>query len=59
MTQRPLLAVNNLTVNFATGEGIVAPVRGVTFRVEEHETLGIIGESGCGKSVTAESIMGY
>ncbi|WP_413723869.1 ABC transporter ATP-binding protein [Sodalis sp. RH16] len=58
MTQRPLLAVNNLTVNFATGEGIVAPVRGVTFRVDEHETLGIIGESGCGKSVTAESIMG-
>ncbi|WP_213991849.1 ABC transporter ATP-binding protein [Sodalis sp. dw_96] len=58
MTKQPLLAVNNLTVSFATGEGIVAPVRGVTFQLAENETLGIIGESGCGKSVTAESIMG-
>ncbi len=58
MIRQSLLTVNNLTVNFATAEGIVAPVRGVTFRLGENETLGIIGESGCGKSVTAESIMG-
>ncbi len=54
----PLLTVENLSVKFATGQGIVRPVRGVSFVVNANETLGIIGESGCGKSVTAESIMG-
>jgi len=58
MAMQPLLTVNNLSVHFATGEGIVRPVRGVSFQVGETETLGIIGESGCGKSVTAEAIMG-
>lgn len=53
-----LLEVNNLEVTFATRMGVVSPVRGVSFRVNTHETLGIIGESGCGKSVTAQALMG-
>ena len=54
----PLLSVNNLRVNFATPQGIVSPVRGVSFTLHQQETLGIIGESGCGKSVTAQALMG-
>lgn len=53
-----LLQVKQLEVNFATRQGIVSPVRGVSFEVNAHETLGIIGESGCGKSVTAQALMG-
>ncbi|MFE8049548.1 ABC transporter ATP-binding protein [Brenneria goodwinii] len=53
-----LLAVNDLQVRFASEQGVVAPVRGVSFEVGQHETLGIIGESGCGKSVTAQALMG-
>jgi len=54
----PLLNVNNLRVSFATPQGIVSPVRGVSFTLHQQETLGIIGESGCGKSVTAQALMG-
>nr|WP_318383278.1 ABC transporter ATP-binding protein [uncultured Enterobacter sp.] len=54
----PLLQVNNLRVNFATQQGVITPVRGVSFALNYHETLGIIGESGCGKSVTAQALMG-
>ncbi|WP_413733117.1 ABC transporter ATP-binding protein [Sodalis sp. RH20] len=54
----PLLAVNDLVVKIATEQGVVRPVRGISFAVKAHETLGIIGESGCGKSVTAEAVMG-
>ncbi len=53
-----LLRVDDLRVNFATRHGVVAPVRGISFQVNAHETLGIIGESGCGKSVTAQALMG-
>ncbi|EPJ9672518.1 TPA: ABC transporter ATP-binding protein [Citrobacter freundii] len=53
-----LLEVKDLEVHFATRQGVVSPVRGVSFRVNTHETLGIIGESGCGKSVTAQTLMG-
>ncbi|MCU6665747.1 ABC transporter ATP-binding protein [Silvania hatchlandensis] len=53
-----LLQVNELAVDFATRQGIISPVRGVSFQVNAHETLGIIGESGCGKSVTAQALMG-
>jgi peptide/nickel transport system ATP-binding protein len=53
-----LLQVKQLEVNFATREGVISPVRGVSFEVHAHETLGIIGESGCGKSVTAQALMG-
>jgi len=53
-----LLEVDNLRTYFYTREGAVQAVDGVSFAVEEGRTLGIVGESGCGKSVTALSIMG-
>lgn len=52
-----LLNVENLKVSFDTYAGEVQAVRGVTFHVDKGETLAIVGESGCGKSVTAQSIM--
>ena len=52
-----LLEVKNLQTNFATGAGIVQAVRGIDLYVDSGEFLGIVGESGCGKSVTMLSIM--
>ena len=52
-----LLEAKNLRTNFATGGGIVQAVRGVDLYVDAGEFLGIVGESGCGKSVTMMSIM--
>jgi oligopeptide/dipeptide ABC transporter ATP-binding protein len=54
----PLLEVKDLAVEFDTYGGIVKAVRGVNFDVHEGKTLAIVGESGCGKSVTVQSIMG-
>jgi oligopeptide/dipeptide ABC transporter ATP-binding protein len=53
-----LLEVNGLKTHFFTREGVVQAVDGVSFQVEKGRTLGIVGESGCGKSVTALSIIG-
>ena len=53
----PLLQVNNLRTVFETEGGIVKAGDGVSFSVEPGKTLGIVGESGCGKSFTAMSIM--
>ena len=53
-----LLEVDDLRTHFFTREGEVRAVDGVSFSVEKGKTLGIVGESGCGKSVTALSIMG-
>jgi oligopeptide/dipeptide ABC transporter ATP-binding protein len=53
-----LLEVNDLKTYFYTRQGVVQAVDGVTFTVDKGQTLGIVGESGCGKSVTALSIMG-
>ncbi|MEM9621640.1 MAG: ABC transporter ATP-binding protein [Pseudomonadota bacterium] len=53
-----LLQVEDLQVEFATYGGTVQAVRGVSFAVEAGKTLAIVGESGCGKSVTVQSIMG-
>jgi oligopeptide/dipeptide ABC transporter ATP-binding protein len=54
----PLLEVDDLRTFFKTREGEVHAVDGVSFALEKGKTLGIVGESGCGKSVTALSIMG-
>lgn len=52
-----VLEINNLKVSFDTYAGEVQAVRGVTFNVANGEVLAIVGESGCGKSVTAQTIM--
>jgi peptide/nickel transport system ATP-binding protein len=54
----PLLSVQDLRTYLATGHGVVRAVDGVSFTVGEAEILGIVGESGCGKSVTCRTIMG-
>ncbi|HEV8516693.1 MAG TPA: ABC transporter ATP-binding protein [Candidatus Limnocylindrales bacterium] len=54
---RPLLAVEDLLVRFRTHEGTVHALNGVSFELAETETLGLVGESGCGKSVTSLAIM--
>ena len=54
---RKILEVNNLVTRFFTDDGTVHAVNGVSFHVNEGETLGIVGESGCGKSVSVLSVM--
>jgi oligopeptide transport system ATP-binding protein len=54
----PLLRVKDLQVEFRTRNGLARAVQGVSFEVHEGETLAILGESGCGKSVTAQAVMG-
>ncbi|WP_261131034.1 ABC transporter ATP-binding protein [Bacillus sp. Marseille-Q3570] len=53
-----LLKVDNLVTKFKTAEGKLSAVRGVSFSVNKGETVCIVGESGCGKSITSLSIMG-
>ena len=54
----PLIEVRGLKTYFYTEYGVVRAVDGVDFTIEPEKTLGVVGESGCGKSVTARSIMG-
>jgi len=56
-TNTPLIEVNNLKTYFFTEDGVVKAVDGVDFFVNKGEVLGLVGESGCGKSVTSLSIM--
>src|SRR5437660_8486299 len=55
--QQPLLELRNLNIDFNTDRGQVRPVRDVSYSVYPGQTLAVVGESGCGKSVTALSIL--
>ena len=52
-----LLEINDLATYFFTQEGVVKAVDGISYELAEGEVLGVVGESGCGKSVSALSIM--
>ena len=54
---RPLLEVKGLRTSFYTRDGVVRAVDGIDFHVDRGEIMGLVGESGCGKSVTSLSIM--
>jgi len=54
----PILRIDDLRIHFFTDVGTVRAVDGVSFDVFQSETLAVVGESGCGKSVTALAIMG-
>ena len=56
-SQKPLLSVRNLKTYFPQDEGTVKAVDGASFDLYQGRTLGIVGESGCGKSITARSIL--
>ena len=55
---QPIIQVRNLGVNIKMDEGLLTPVRGVDFEIRAGETLGLVGESGCGKSLTSKAILG-
>ncbi len=53
----PLLSIHDLGAHFFTEDGVVRAVDGVSLTIGRRETVGLVGESGCGKSVIALSIM--
>lgn len=57
MTQAPVLDVKELRTSFISSDGEIPAVDNISFAVNKGEILGIVGESGCGKSVTSLSIM--
>ena len=56
-SDQPLLSVRDLKTYFFTDEGVIKAVDGASFDIHHGRTLGLVGESGCGKSVTARSIL--
>ncbi len=58
MSSGNLLEVKDLKTHFFTSRGVVKAVDGVSFGLKEGETLGLVGESGCGKTITCLSILG-
>ena len=58
MSPAPLLELRDLRVTLATPRGPADALRGISFAIERGQTLGLIGESGCGKSITALALMG-
>ena len=57
-TEQDLLKVENLSVAFKIGGQFIEAVHGITFSVKAGEWVGLVGESGCGKSVTSLAVMG-
>ena len=57
MATQPLLAIEGLKTHFATDDGMVHAVDGVDLTIHRGETVGVVGESGCGKTVTAHTVM--
>ena len=57
MSKKTILEVQNLTKYFSTPKGMLHAVDGVNFAIEEGKTLGIVGESGCGKSTTGRTLL--
>jgi peptide/nickel transport system ATP-binding protein len=58
MPEKPLLEIDRLAIGFDTPRGAIVPVRGVSMSIFPGQTMAVVGESGCGKSVTALSILG-
>jgi peptide/nickel transport system ATP-binding protein len=56
--RKKIIEVRDLAISIPMDEGLLTPVRGVSFSVYEGEVLGIVGESGCGKSLTSKAILG-
>ena len=52
------MEIRNLSVSYFTYAGEIQAVRGISFQVEKKKTLAVVGESGCGKTVTAKALMG-
>ena len=57
MSERPVLSVENLTMHYSTRAGAVRAVDDVSFTVEKGQSLGLVGESGCGKSSIALALL--
>lgn len=53
-----IIQVKDLRISIKTDDGTLTPVRGVNFEIKKGETLGLVGESGCGKSLTSKAILG-
>ena len=58
MEKENIIEVKDLHVDIHMLEGLLTPVRGVNFEIKKGETLGLVGESGCGKSITCKAILG-
>ena len=58
MTGSPLIEVENLRIDLDSGSRRVAAAEGISFRIDRGETFGLVGESGCGKSITALALIG-
>ena len=56
--RKPILKIRDLSISFKTEDGTVRAVRGVNFDLYKGETVALVGESGCGKSVSVKAIMG-